>query len=132
MKKDDPRLKLRKFGLTVGAALLVLGGVSGYRGGTWLPSVLGAAGGSLLLLGMVLPEALGPIERAWMALAAVLSWISTRIILTLLFYVAFTPIGLIMRIFRDPLNRKLRDGSSSYWIRRGRKGHDRVAYERQF
>jgi hypothetical protein len=132
MKKVNPRLKLRKFGLTVGTALLGLGAVSWYRGSVRTASILSAAGGVLLVLGLVLPQALRPIEKAWMALAMVLSWINTRIILTLLFYFVFTPVGLVMRVFRDPLNRKFREGNSTCWIRREAKAHSRTSYERLF
>jgi len=76
--------------------------------------------------------ALGPVERGWMAVAMVLAWINTRIILTVLFALVFTPVGLVMRLLRDPLNLKFRDGRSSYWIRRDAKSFERLQYERQF
>jgi hypothetical protein len=129
---DDPRRKLRKFGLTVGTALLVLGGVSRFRGHESVSLGLWAAGGLLFVLGLVLPQALGPIEKAWMGFAMVLAWINTRIILTVLFFVAFTPVGLVRRMFSDSLDRKFRDGRSTYWLPRERKPAGRVQYERQF
>jgi hypothetical protein len=132
MKEENPRRKLRKFGLTVGIALLVIGSVSWYRGGVRVPQILGGAGGLLVAFGLLLPRALQPVEKAWMAMAMVLGWINTRILLTLLFYVVFTPVGLIMSFFRDPLNRKFPDTSDSYWIRREAKGSDRPLYQRQF
>jgi|GraSoiStandDraft_4_1057263.scaffolds.fasta_scaffold00399_13 hypothetical protein len=128
----DPRRKLRKFGLTVGTAFLVIGGVSRLRGHDSVSMGLWVAGGLLLAFGLVLPQALGPVERGWMALAMILSWINTRIILTLLFFVAFTPIGMARRLFKDSLDRKFRDGRSTYWHPRERKPAGRVQYERQF
>ena len=129
---DDSRRKLRKFGLTVGTALLVIGAVSRLRGHESVSLGLAAAGGLLLVLGLVLPQALGPIEKAWMALAMVLAWINTRIILSVLFVAAFTPVGLVRRMIHDPLERKFRDGKSTYWVPRERKPAGRVQYERQF
>jgi hypothetical protein len=123
---------LRKFGLTVGTALFVLTAVSWYRADVRTTSILAAAAAGLLVLGLVLPEALRPIDKAWMALAMVLAWINTRIILTVLFFIVFTPAGLVMSVFRDPLNRKFRDGQSTYWLRRDGKTRNRVLYERQF
>lgn len=132
MAAIDQRTKLRKFGLTVGIAFLVLAAIIQYRSGAMAAPVLGTLGGALVLFGLVLPQALGPVEKAWMSLAMVLSWINTRIILTVLFAIVFTPIGLVMRLFRDPLNLAFRDGRTSYWVRREAKPFDRLQYERQF
>ena len=129
---DDQGRKLRKFGLTVGTALLVIGGVSRLRGHESVSLGLGAAGGLLLVLGLVLPRALRPVEKAWMALAMVLAWINTRIILSVLFVLAFTPVGLVRRMIHDPLERKFRDGKSTYWVPHPPKPAGRVQYERQF
>jgi hypothetical protein len=129
---DDPRRKLRKFGLSVGTVLLVIGAVSRLRGHESVSLGLGVVGGLLVLFGLVLPRALGPVEKAWMAFAMVLAWINTRIILSVLFFVAFTPVGLVRRMIHDPLERKFRDGKSTYWVPRERKSAGRVQYERQF
>ena len=124
--------KLRKFGLTVGGAFLVFGAIRSYFHFGNGAIVLLAIGGVLSVFGIALPTALGPVEKAWMALAEALAFINTRIILTVLFYLVFTPIGLITRMFKDPLNRKLHDGNMSYWIRRQPKPADPALYQRQF
>jgi saxitoxin biosynthesis operon SxtJ-like protein len=123
---------LRRFGLTVGAGLAILGVLSWYRGHATAPPVLWAIGGTLSVLGLTVPNLLLPVEKAWMALALVLGWINTRIILSLLFYVVFTPIGVVMRFFRDPLNRRFRDQDAGYWIHRETARLDLEAYKRQF
>ena len=132
MKEAMTRQKLRKFGLTVGGALILFAGLTWYGGAASLPFLLAGAGVALVLGGLLMPQALGPIEKGWMAMAMVLAWINTRILLTLAFYLLFAPAGLIMRMVRDPLNRSFRDGRDSYWIRRDSKGYDRILYERQF
>ena len=132
MNAETSRPQLRKFGLTVGTALIVFAGLTRYGGAAYLPFVLAGAGGALVLLGLTVPMALRPIEKGWMAVAMVLAWINTRILLTLAFYLLFAPAGLIMRLMRDPLNRAFRTGNSSYWIRRDVKAHDQILYERQF
>lgn len=38
-----------------------------------------------------------------------------RILLFLIYVIVFTPIGIAMRIFRDPLRRKLDRGADTYW-----------------
>lgn len=124
--------KLRKFGLTVGGAFLVFGAIRSYFHFGTGAMVLFGIGGVLSVFGIVFPTALRPVEKVWMALAEALAFINTRIILTVLFYLIFTPIGLVARMFKDPLNRKLHDGSTSYWIRRQPKPADPAVYQRQF
>jgi hypothetical protein len=124
--------KLRKFGLTVGGAFLVFAAIRSYfHYGNFAIALFGV-GSVLSTFGLMFPTALGPVEKAWMGLAHVLAYVNTRIILTVLFYLVFTPIGIIARMVKDPLNRKLHDGSTTYWIRREPKPADRAIYERQF
>ncbi len=57
---------------------------------------------------LVWPIVLYPFFRFWMALGDILGWINTRIILGVLFYFLFMPLGLMMRLFGyDPMLRKL-------------------------
>src|SRR5947208_3461818 len=55
--------KARKFGLTVGPAFLVLSGVLLWRGRYPAATVTGSLGGLLILLALVAPRVLGPVER---------------------------------------------------------------------
>lgn len=123
---------LRKFGFIVGGGLTLLAAISWYRGHYWVPVVMWSAGGVLLLLALVLPRALGPFEKAWMTFGTALGWINTRIILTLLFALIVTPLGAVMRLFHDPLDRKLEKKDSSYWLPRKTVSLDPKTYERQF
>jgi hypothetical protein len=132
MNETKSAQELRKFGLTVGGAFLVFGAIRSYFHFGTLAMALFGVGSVLGAFGLVFPTALRPVEKAWMRLAHVLAYVNTRIILTVLFYLVFTPIGLISRLVRDPLNRKLHDGSTTYWIRREPKPADRAIYERQF
>jgi hypothetical protein len=123
---------LRKFGVTVGLAFLVFGTVSRWRGHELPPRVLWTLGMLLLVPGLVAPALLRPVQRAWMAAAEVMASFNTRLILGLLFYVVFTPVGFVMRLFRDPMTRSMRDPTRSQWIRRKLEPVDRARYEQQF
>lgn len=124
--------ELRKFGLTVGGAFAVLGALSFWRGHELPPRVMWAVAVLLIVPGVVAPALLGPVHRIWMAFATVLGHVNTRIILTLLYYLVVTPIGLVMRLFRDPLDRSLRDAKDSQWIKRDSQPVNPERYERQF
>ena len=86
----------------------------------------------LLLLGIIFPRALVYPNKAWMALAEVLSFISTRIILAFVYFAILTPIGVVKRLFGwDPLNRRAA-GSETYWRPYSERQRDRRHYEKMF
>lgn len=75
-----------------------------------------AVGGGLLLGGIAVPDLLGPVYRAWMGLAKVLSKFTTPIVMGVIYFVVLTPVGLIARAFGHRALRRPRTGS--YWVDR--------------
>lgn len=129
---DVTRATLRKFGLVVGGVFLLLGSWSWWRGHTVLPIVLLSAGSPLVVFGAAAPMLLAPVERRWMAAAHVLGRINTTIILSLLYFVMFAPLGFIRRSFSDPLDRKMGQRKDSHWVRRPQSSADPDRYRHQF
>src|SRR5262249_34985758 len=105
-----PARELRRFGLTVGGMFLLLGLASRWRGHSVPPLVLGTVGVLLVLPGLLAPRLLAPVERGWMRFAAVMGHVNTRIILTVLYYLGITPVGIVRRWMGRPLDPPLRDG----------------------
>ena len=115
-KLDPDRIELRKFALIFGGALLAFAAFAWYRESPLAPW-LAIPGATVIVVGLVLPQALRWLFFVWMAIGLVLGTIVTGIILTIVFIVAVTPIGLIMRLFgHDPMHRKLDRQAESYWI----------------
>jgi hypothetical protein len=86
----------------------------------------------ILGLGIFAVRLLEPVYILWKRFAYILAWINTRIILALVFFIIFTPLGLIMRLFRsDPLQRKFNHQIRSYWKDRKKTEFDPLQYERQ-
>ncbi|MEZ4586541.1 MAG: SxtJ family membrane protein [Gemmatimonadales bacterium] len=107
----------RKFGLLVGAAFLGVAGFLYWRGKETAPVVLGGLGGLLVLAGAVIPGRLGPVYRAWMGLAHLLSKVTTPIFMGIMYFVVITPMGVLRRAFGgSPLEAKVDDGG--VWARR--------------
>ena len=80
---------------------------------------------------LILSNLLKQIYRAWMCFARILSWINTRIILIIMFYLIFTPMGLFMRLFKiDLLERKKKEGT--YWKKKEKIEFNPLNYERRF
>ncbi|MDH5512699.1 MAG: SxtJ family membrane protein, partial [Gammaproteobacteria bacterium] len=76
-----------------------------------------AVGALLLLWSFVHPGSLRLIFRGWMALAAVLGWINTRIILGLVYYLIMLPTGFVMHMLRrDPMARRFNPDAATYRV----------------
>ena len=117
MKRRSFRAE-REFGLIVGGVFSLLGGWWLYRGKLeGVAQFLVVLGVLLVVLGVVVPKILVYPNKAWMKLAEVLSFITTPIILGLVYFVVLTPIGIIKRAMGwDPLHRRAaRTGNDSYW-----------------
>ena len=87
--------QLRRFGLVVGGVFVLLGGWSWWRGHSVVPGVLWTVGCPLMVCGCLAPQLLAPVERRWMAFAHVLGRINTTVILSLLYFLMFAPIGFL-------------------------------------
>jgi hypothetical protein len=104
----------RRFGLTVGGAFLVFAAIAWWRGHPTTTTVLGTLGGVLSLAGLVIPTMLGPVERAWMKLAHLISKVTTPIVMGLMYLLVLTPVGLLRRTFGgNPMVHQPAGGS--YW-----------------
>jgi hypothetical protein len=80
---------------------------------------------------LVFPILLKPLYIIWMWLAFILSWINTRIILVILFYSVFTPLGLVMRLLRiDLLERK--KSNTTYWKKKEKIDFNISNYKMRF
>ena len=106
----------REFGLIVGAVFSALGLWWLYRGKfATAASILAIVGSALILFGIVFPRALVGPRKAWMKLAEGMAYVSSRVILALIFFLVLTPIGLIKRAMGwDPLYRRA-GPRDSFW-----------------
>jgi hypothetical protein len=121
----------RRFGFTVGGAFLVLAAVTWWRGHAVSWMVLGSLGGLLSAAALVIPTRLGPVERAWMKLAHLISKVTTPIFMGVVYFLVLTPTGLIMRALgRNPLVHGADAGS--YWKARPEGARRSASMERQF
>ncbi len=120
---------LRKFGLLMGTVCALVAGFIVWRVG--LPPstaawIVGTVSAAFLLLGMTAPLWLRPIYLVWMGIAIVLGFVMTRVILTIVFFLVITPIGLIMRALgKDPLTKGPDKSLESYWIPKEYRTRDR-------
>jgi|WetSurMetagenome_2_1015567.scaffolds.fasta_scaffold14051_5 hypothetical protein len=133
-KLKQDRAALRNFGLTMAAALALIGLAMRYVGHhpgrafwTWMVAA------AFLLLGLVAPRALREIHRVWMGLAFVLGWLVSRIILCAVFFGIITPIAVVMKLAgTDVLREKIDRNAATYWIPREPGADDPKRCEKPF
>jgi len=131
-KLDLDKKSLRKFGITMAIALLIITFIIFIRH-KYSPMPTFIISAMFFISAFTIPTLLRPIHVIWMRLAFILGWINTRLILSILFYLVFTPIGLVMRLFRvDLLDRKIDKNKESYWRKKEKSGFSPLNYERQF
>ena len=123
---------LRSFGVTIGTILLLIAGFLFYKEKESFQIFLYIAG-AFIGFGLIIPIILKPIYIVWMAFAVIFGWFMTRVILSLLFYVIITPIGVVLRIFgKDFLDLKKQAVQGSYWNKRDSNVEQNQNYEKQF
>ena len=126
------KIDLRKFGIMVGTVLLIIAGLLFWKEKESFQLFL-AIGIVLFVAGIATPFTLKPIYWVWMTFATILGWLMTRVILSLLFYVILTPIGLIARLFgKQFLGLKMDHSKQSYWNMRPVEASNTQNYEKQF
>lgn len=89
-----------------------------YRSGDW---ILIGYSAIILLVGLIFPLIFYPIAYVWFGLSKVLGFISSQILLTLLFYILLTPVGLYRRLI----------GKDSLMLYQFKKGPESVLKRRK-
>ena len=108
---------LRSFGLMVGSIFALIGVWPAVWRGQPLRLWSLILGGVLMASALVWPRSLTRVYRLWMTVGEALGWINTRIILGVLFYLVFTPLGWCMRLRgKDPMRRTLAPEAESYRV----------------
>lgn len=115
---DIDRKGLRDFGLLMAAVVSVLFGIllpmlfdKGWPLWPWVLAILFA------VPGLLRPEMLRPVYRGWMRVGLVLNRIMTPLILSIVFFLLFTPTAIILRLLgKDAMRRDLEPAAETYRI----------------
>lgn len=126
------RNELRKFGFTMSAVLLLVAAFLFWKQKPSMQYFL-YAGLGLGVLGLILPQLLRPFYYFWMALAVLMGFVMTRVILTLLYFGLFTPIAILVRLLgKDLLEERWNKNAETYWSKRPSAPFDPRAAENMF
>ena len=115
MRMTTEEKENRKFGLIVGAAFLLIGLIRSYKTGH-INYTLPCSGIALILCGLLFKARLTPLRILWEKVGNVLGYINSLIILTVIYFVIVSPIGILKRVLKkDALKLKWHKGSETYW-----------------
>jgi hypothetical protein len=116
MPEPSSPKQLRSFGLIVAGGFFVIALVPLLRGHNLRVWALAVAG-AFLIPALALPAVLRYPYKIWMFIGHCLGWVNTRIILTALFYIVFTPVSIVMRLMkRDTMNRGFEPEMETYRV----------------
>jgi hypothetical protein len=112
--------ELRNFGLILSGGIVAFLGLlfpllrdRGIQLMSW-PWILACI---LVIISLVAPGILGPVNRVWLLIGHVLGYINTRIILGIIFILIFTPVAFLLKALnKDPMRRSLDAQLDSYRI----------------
>jgi hypothetical protein len=103
----------RIFALTLAGGFLFFALLGFWRGKDSVTAVAGALAGISFLAGILIPGRLEPVRRAWMKLGEAIGYITTPVLMAIVYYLVLTPIGLARRMFSARPKR-----SNSHWHQR--------------
>ena len=130
--KFNDKKEWRKFGIAIAIIFLVLATIQLFLHKS-LSLYLYATSAFVLILSFVAPVALKPVFILFSYLGHVMGWFSTRLLLTVLFYLVMTPISMIAKIGRKKfLNLHFSSSQESYWMERSEISDRKEWYEKQY
>jgi predicted membrane metal-binding protein len=122
----------RSFGFVFAAVFVVIASLPLVRGAPvrWWAVALAAA---FALAALAAPSLLRPLNRIWFKFGLALHHIVNPILMGAIFFLAVTPMSLVMRALgKDPLRLKLDRRSATYWIPRERPAPAPRSMSKQF
>jgi len=138
MLKDELKLidksdeAVKKTGLTLGVVLILIALLLWYLGKSSF-TYFSITGGLFVILAIVAIPVLRPFHKLWMMLALLMGFVMSRVILTILYYLVLTPIGLVAKIVGKkfmPLG--FDKNASTFWEKRNLAAKQQIDYDRQF
>ncbi len=129
IKSDDK--SLRQFGWVMSVFFLVLEGVYLYKHHRLFYYFVSVAI-FFAVVALVRARLLLPLQKVWMALAVILGWVMSRVILCALFYLVLTPIALIIRLSGKDLLSLRRVPAATFWVNRKEEASAKADCEKQY
>lgn len=133
MKFSDIELPSnRKFGFFFTAVFAIAGAYFLWKDNLTVASVLFAIMAAFFVITLIKDDLLLPLNKLWMGLGLLLGMIISPIVLGIIFFLLFTPIAVVTKLFgRDELRLKVKS-QPSYWKLRATDATDAGTFRNQF
>ena len=132
-KLKAEKREIKKFGMGLTVLLCFIGGWQLYKGNINVYVWFFGFAGLVLVLSFFAPIILKPLYKVTRTVGDAIGWVNTRILLGIIFYVIFTPIGILSRLLRkDLLDKRLNKDAKSYWNEKDKGVFTKEQYERQY
>ncbi len=128
---NSSKKSIRDFAIVMGLIFLIIGIYLIFKESESYILLL-CLSGLFIITGFLVPVLLKPLFFVWMIFAAILGWIMTRVILSVVFYLIMTPIGLITRLLGEDFLALKKMDINSYWNYRDKDIEAKQDYEKQF
>lgn len=113
---SNPLPANRHFGIVVGGIFFFLGALPLIKGGEPYYEVM-LPGMFLVVVALIYPRLLTPLNKAWFWLGNSLHALVSPIMLALIFFLVLTPLALLRKcLVRDPMNQEINKNCHSYWM----------------
>lgn len=104
----------RSFGLLFTAIFLISAFL--FREAFWIFVGLLSVALCFGVMSIFAPHLLKHLKFVWLSFGAILHRVISPLILLVIYIILIIPFGLVMQIFRDPLNRRRGKTTKSYWV----------------
>lgn len=132
-KFKDEKKEIKKFGFGLTGLLCLIGGFQYYKGHVGISVWFFGFAGLVIVLAFFAPIILKPIFKVLTTVGSAIGWVNTRIILGIIYYLIFTPIGLFTRLIgKDFLGERIDRNAKSYWIKKDSEVFSKKQFEQQF
>jgi Saxitoxin biosynthesis operon protein SxtJ len=116
INQNPSRTQLNVFGAAWLIFFGVWGGIAAAHDHAATARVLWTLAGVIPLVGWFFPRGLRLVYLALSYATYPIGFVVSHVVLALIYYLVFTPVGLIMKLFRyDPLARHFEAQTASYW-----------------
>lgn len=131
--KQLDRKQVRTFGIGLIVVLSIIASLQIYWDRIELGIGLFTAGAVILVVLIFTPTVLVPLYKLMLLISRAIGFVTTPIMLGLVFYLVFAPVGILFRLARkDILDRRFNVSSDSYWKPKEMPQDDLNRYERQY
>ena len=129
----DLRKQQRTFGVSAGLVCAFIAWHQWRHGHAAAAAILVSSGVAVAALGYAAPGVLRHPSALWWRVLHALGWVNTRLILGVLFFLVFTPMGFVLRLTGwDPLALKRAPGQATGWVPSPAAHRDPKHYERMY